>query len=150
MPNMKSVIENHNTNLLSNHTTVAARSCICRQKSECSLNNKCLSESLAYKATVSQTPSEISKCYYGTCEKTFKERYNNHAATFRNKSQQESTELFRHISELKGNTIQHQISWDIASRARLYNVSTRKCDLQSRTYIYETLEEFSVGCIHHK
>ena len=72
MRNMKSIILNHNVNLLSNHTTtVAACSCSCRQKLECLLNSKCLSESLVYKATISQTPSEINKCYYGTCEKTF-------------------------------------------------------------------------------
>ena len=87
MSNRKSVIQNHNANLLSNHiTTVVARSCSCREKLECPLNNECLSESLVDKAAVSQTPSEINKYYYGTCEKTFKERYNNHTATFRNKS----------------------------------------------------------------
>ena len=48
-------------------------------------------------------------------KKNFKERYNNHIATFRNKSKQKSTELSKHIWELKGNTIQHQTSWDIAS-----------------------------------
>ena len=53
---MKSVIQNHNANLLSNHATlVAAHSCSCPQKSEYPLNNECLSESLIYKATVSQT-----------------------------------------------------------------------------------------------
>ena len=76
MTNMKSVIQNHNANLLSKQTTlIAARSCSCRQKSECPLNNKCLSERLVYKAAVSQTPSQINKYYYRTCEKTFKERY---------------------------------------------------------------------------
>ena len=70
MPNMKSIIQNDNANLLSKHTTpVIARSCSCRQKSECPLNNKCLSESLVYKAAVLQTLSEINKYYYGTCEK---------------------------------------------------------------------------------
>ena len=70
---MKSVIQNHNTNLLSKQTTpVAARSCSCRQKSECPLNNECLSESLVYKAAVSQTLSQINNYYYGTYEKTFK------------------------------------------------------------------------------
>ena len=40
MPNMKSVIQNHNANLLSKYTTpVAARSCSCHQKSEYLLNN---------------------------------------------------------------------------------------------------------------
>ena len=44
MPKMKSVIQNHNANLLSKHTTpVTARSCSCRQKPECPLNNECLS-----------------------------------------------------------------------------------------------------------
>ena len=86
MPNMKSVIKNHNANLLSKHTTpVAAHRCSCRQKSECALKNKPLSESLVYKAAISQTPSQINKYYYGTCEKTFKKQYNNHTATFRNK-----------------------------------------------------------------
>ena len=114
MPNMKSVIQN-NTNLLSKHTTlVAAHSCSCCQKSVCPLNNECSSESLVFKAAVSQTPSQINKYYYGTCEKNFKERYNNHTATFTNKSKQKSTRLSKHIWDLKGNSIQHQISWDIA------------------------------------
>ena len=55
---MKSVIQNYNANLLSKQTTpVAACSCSCHQKLECQLNNECLSESLVYKAAVSQTPS---------------------------------------------------------------------------------------------
>ena len=64
MPNMKSVIQNHNANLLSNHTTpVAASSCSCRQKLECPFNIECLSESLVYKAAVSQTSSQINRYY---------------------------------------------------------------------------------------
>ena len=119
LPNMKCVIQNYNANLLWKDTTpVAGPICSCRQKSEWQLNNKCLSESLVYKAAVSQTPSQINKYYYGTCEKTFKERYNNHTATFRNKNKQKRTELSKHIWELKGNSIKHQIIWDIASRAR--------------------------------
>ena len=73
MPNMKSVIQNHNTNLQSKQTTpVAASSCSCRQKSECPLNNECLSENFVCKAAFSQTPLQINKYYYGTCEKTLK------------------------------------------------------------------------------
>ena len=110
--------------MLSKYTTpVAAHSYSSCQKSECLLNNKCLSERLVYKAAVPQAPSQINKYYYGTCEKTFKERYNNHTVTFRNKNKQKSTELSKHIWELKGNSIQHQMSWDITSRARPYNVT---------------------------
>ena len=89
MINMKSLIQNHNANLLSKHNNpVAVLSCSCQQKSECPLNNECLSENLLYKAAVSQTPSQISRYYYRTCEKTFEKRYSNHTATFRNKSKQ--------------------------------------------------------------
>ena len=73
---MKSVIQNHNANLLSDHTSPAtARSCNCRQKPKCPLKNKCLSESFVYKGAVSQSPSQINKHYYKTSEKTFKEWY---------------------------------------------------------------------------
>ena len=57
MPNMKCVIQNYNANFLCKDTTPVARPiCSCRQKSEYQLNNKCLSESLVYKAAVSQIP----------------------------------------------------------------------------------------------
>ena len=114
-------------NLLSNYTIpVAARSCSHRQKSECLLNNKYLSESLVYKVAVSQIPSQINKYYFGTCQKTFKERYDNHTATFRNNTNRKVQELSKYILELKGSSIQYHISWDIASRARLYSGRTRK------------------------
>ena len=121
MSTIKSFIQNHTTNLLSNHTTpVVARSCRCRQKSECPLNNECLSQSLVYKAAVSQTPSQINKLYYETCEKTFKERYNNHTlhlGIIAKRKVRNSLTLW----ELNRNSIQHQFSWDIALRAHSYN-----------------------------
>ena len=54
MPNMESVTQNYNPNLLSKGTTlVAVRSWSCCQKSECLLDNECLSESLILKAAAS-------------------------------------------------------------------------------------------------
>ena len=113
----------------------------------------CSSGSVVYKAALSQTPSEINKYYYGTCKKAFIERYNNHTATFRNKSKQKSTELSKHIWELKGNTIQHQIT-----RARPYNGSTMKCDLcltekltiakADPSSLLNTRDEFISKCRH--
>ena len=86
-------------------------------------------QSLVDKGAVSQTPSRISKYYYGTCEKTVKEQYNIHTATFRNKNKQKSTKLFKYIWKLKGSSTQYQINWDIAVRACPYNGCTGKCDL---------------------
>ena len=70
MPNMKSVFKI--ITLIQYQTSLRGRSNNCRQKSECPLNKEYLSESLVYKVAVSQTPSQINKYYYGTCEKLSK------------------------------------------------------------------------------
>ena len=58
--------------------------------------------------------TSITKDYYGTCEKSFKERYNNHTSSFRNKSRQKSTELSNYIWELKVNDENYTTDWLIA------------------------------------
>ena len=113
---------------------------------------------LVYKGAISQTRLEINKFYYRTCEKTFKERYNNHTTTFRNKSKQKSTELYKHIWELKENSFQDQITWDIASRTRPYNGWTRERDLcltekltiakSDSSSLLKTRDEFISKCSH--
>ena len=70
-----------------------------------------------------------TKNYYGTCEKSFKERYNNHTSSFKNKSRQESTELSNYIRELKENGEYYTINWLIAMKAHPYICRMRKCDL---------------------
>ena len=75
------------------------KTCSCRQKSDCPLNQNCLSECLVYNAVVN---TSTTKNYYGTCEKNFKERYNNHTSSFRN------------IRELKENGENYTIDWLIA------------------------------------
>ena len=76
--------------------------------------NEWSSESLVSKVAVLQTPSKISKYCYGNYKKTFKERYNNHTATFRNKSKQKSMKLSKPIWELTGSAIQYEINWNVA------------------------------------
>ena len=70
-----------------------------------------------YNASVDRLDTNETKDYYGTCEKNFKERFNNHTASFRNKSKEKSTEF------------QHNLEWCIASKARPYVCGSRKCDL---------------------
>ena len=87
-------------------------------KTRMPMDKKCLSGHLAYNASAT---NEI-KHYYGTCEKNFKERYNNHTvASFRNKNKEKSTEL--------SNYIWHNLKWCIASKACPYVCGSRKCDL---------------------
>ena len=126
MPNMASVIRNHNTSLLKNPTPTDIKECSCHQKTECPLNKKCLSGYLVYNALVDWLVTNKTKHYYGTCEKKFKERYNNHITSFRNKNKEKSTELSKYISELKDNNTQHNSKWCIASKAHPYIWGSRK------------------------
>ena len=64
-------------------------------------------------------------------KKKFKERYNNHTATFRNKSKEKNTELSKYIWELKNCNLNYDLKWSIACKAHPYTGGTRKCDLCS-------------------
>ena len=67
-----------------------------------------------------------TKHYYGTRDKNFKERYNSHTASFKNKAKEKSTEL---IWELKDNNIEYNLKWRIASKAHPHVCESRKCNL---------------------
>ena len=126
MPSMKNVIQKHNSKIMEDPKLTNNKTCSCRQKSDCPLNQNCLSECLVYNAVVNTSKT---KNYYGTCEKSFKERYKHHTASFRNKSRQKSTELSNYIWELKENGENYTIDWIIAMKAHPYICGTRKCDL---------------------
>ena len=50
------------------------------------LDKKCLSEYLVCSTLDERLDTNKTKHYYGTCEKNFKEGYNNHTTSFRNKN----------------------------------------------------------------
>ena len=61
------------------------------QNNTVSIGQKCLSGYLVYNALVDWLDTNKTKHYYGTCEKNFKERYNNHTTSFKNKNKEKST-----------------------------------------------------------
>ena len=64
---------------------------------------------LSSKVLDAMNGADITKSYYGTCEKSFKERYNNHTASFRNKNKEKSTELSKYIWELKNSSMNYDL-----------------------------------------
>ena len=82
MPSMKNVIRKHNSKTMENRKPTDSKSCNCRQKSDCPLNQNCLSECLVYNAVLN---TSTTKNYYGTSEKSFKEIYNNHTQSLKSK-----------------------------------------------------------------
>ena len=86
LQNISSIIQNHNTNLLKDPVASTAKECGCRQKPNCPLAEKCLSECLVYHAQIDRSDINQTKNYYGTCEKISKSVSTIITAYFRNKS----------------------------------------------------------------
>ena len=79
MLNAKSNISNHNRRVLNNKmTSINEKTCNCRAESKCSLDGKCLTTSIVYKAEITPTDTQETKEYIGITAGPFKERYNNH------------------------------------------------------------------------
>ena len=76
---MKSIINTHNKKIINPTKYNIARTCNCIRKHQCPLNEKCLTNYVLYKASI--TPNEENpktEIYYGVCETAFKCRYANH------------------------------------------------------------------------
>ena len=115
MPNLKNLIKQHNSKILSKDRDKIQGSCNCRIKECCPLNGKCLHQCMVYKAEVSTNTTY--KEYYGASEGEFKSRYNNHMQSFRNISHINDTELSKYLWTLKTNGTDYHLKWSIKSYA---------------------------------
>ena len=101
MPNIKSIINTHNKNILTLKET-QARKCNCLNNNECPLSNECQIKNIIYEAKITSTlPNYHPKIYYGTSEGTFKTRYANHKKSFKYEFYRTDTELSNEYWKLK-------------------------------------------------
>ena len=127
-PNTKTIIDQQNRKLLSItspspgestqplHTVrkkKTEKTCNCRNKDLCPLNQKCLQERVVYKATV-QTRLQF-KSYIGSRATTFKTRYNNHKQSFKHINHRNDTALSKFMWKLKEANTDFTLSWSIVS-----------------------------------
>ena len=117
MPSMNNVTRKHNSKIMKNPAPSTTKTCNCRRKTDCPMDGNCFSECLIYKASVSTT---ANKYYYGTCENTSKERFNNHNCSSRNKFREKNTELSKYVWKLKEKDINYFINWYIAMKSQKY------------------------------
>ena len=131
MPSLKNIIDGHNKNILVNSETANSdkqdRKCNCRNKESCPLEGKCLSKNVVYQAKV--TSNNQTETYVGLTESEFKTWYNNHKSTFNNSNRKNSTELSKHIWQLKENNSKFTIEWSILSHASPYSNNSKRCNL---------------------
>ena len=119
MPNVQNIIAGHNKKIhngnnsssntdhangngISSNNRKDMKTCNCRKPNECPMNGFCLSKSVIYRATVTtDEPNPNTETYIGLTKNEFKERYNGHKSTFNNSNKRNSTELSKHIWQLK-------------------------------------------------
>ena len=67
--------------------------------------------------------------YVGLTATDFKSRLANHKYFFKSKTKQNSTELSKHIWNLKERNLNYKIKWKILSHAPHYSNRTKRCNL---------------------
>lgn len=65
------------------------------------MGRNCLKESVVYQANVTTEDNNPTKTYMGLTENSFKIRYANHKASFNHSNKRHSTELSKHVWNLK-------------------------------------------------
>lgn len=128
MPNVKVIIEGNNKRKLRNdNQTKNEKKCSCPRNTTCPLKGECLTKDLIYQATV--TCDDKRETYVGLTATDFKTRYRNHKASFKAETKRNSTELSKHIWQLKDRKLNYEITWKLLYRAPHYTNVTKRCNL---------------------
>ena len=129
MQNVQRIIKSINQKVLSSEDVkkTPEKTCNCRKKEDCPLQNQCLTKTVVYKASVKTEQNTF--IYFGTAEGEFKTRFNNHSTSFKHEKNQHKTELSKKIWELKNSKEEYKISWEIAKKAFQYDGGRTRCDL---------------------
>ena len=132
MPSAASIIKSRNKNGFAKEGGQqgnVSKTCNCRKNNPCPMQGKCLTPSVIYKAEVKACDEDNSKLYIGLTELPFKSRYYSHQQSFRDAKQKYSTELFRHVWELKQKR-KEPIITSINGKAHSYENGTKRYDLR--------------------
>ena len=131
MQNVKSIINSHNTKITSNESIHPnLKTCNCRNKEICPLNNECLSTNIIYEATLkSEIHNDKEKKYIGLCNTTFKKRYSNHKKSFNTEKYKNSTALSTEYWKVKEQNGQPTVTWKVLRKSKAYSPESKNCQL---------------------
>ena len=156
---MSSVISARNAKLLAPPPALEEKTCSCPKNKSCPLGGNCLSESIVYKTTVTQVPSNKVNTYIGLTCNTFKKRLYSHKQSFK-KPENKQTSLSKHIRYLKAKKINYTLKWEQVDRAKAYSPVSGICALCTKEIFYITFKpginplnsksEMFANCRHKK
>ena len=93
-PNMVCIISSHNKQILNSNS--AEYGCICSNRDECPLENKCLIHRIVYRADITNNKTDEHKYYYGISDTSFKERYESYKTSFGHRSHLTSLDMSKY------------------------------------------------------
>ena len=119
---MKTIINNHNKNILRKKSSRNTSTCKCRDKEAYPLNGKCQIGEVVYEGTLSSNqPNYKEKKYFGIAEESFKRRLYNHNLSFRNEFYKSDVELSKELWQMKMKNYSPKITWKIIRKCLSYN-----------------------------
>ena len=130
-PNMKRILQNHNSKILNKRKEKLDKECSCprTRKNKCILQNKCLHKAIVYKASVLKT----GHYYIGVSEADFKHRHARHTYSFRHEKDKGSTTLSQKIWEIGENITpqnpEPKIKWEIIKHSHPRKPGDKTCQL---------------------
>ena len=102
--------------------------CNCRNKDNCPLPNSCQTKCIIYEANIDcDIGGYKQKCYLGSCETTFKDRFGNHKKSFNHLKHKNDTELSKEFWEIKKHNGTPKIAWKIIRICPSYNPNSKRC-----------------------
>ena len=125
MDNMTNIISSHNKEVTDSGSETNGKTCNCKNKSNCPLDNKCLTNKTVYKAEVETNDgiNELStKVYFGISGTELRSRYNNHIMSFRNRTPENDTELSKYIWSLKNQNKDFDIRCSVSKKSSGYSI----------------------------
>ena len=118
MENISDVIKKHNKKVLYSDQKKQQEGCNCRKKDQCPLQGKCLTTNVIYNAEVVSDQNTINKNHFGLTEGTFKQRYYKHNLSFRDRKYAHSTELSKHIWQMRDADQIANVNWSVVTTAK--------------------------------
>ena len=121
----------HNHKVLNNKPNeTGINNCNCRNKDTCPLPNSCQTKCIIYQANIDcDIAGYEQKCFLGSWETTFKDRFKNHKKSFKHVKHKNNTELSKGFWEIKKRNETPKITWKIIRICCSCNPNGKRCFL---------------------
>ena len=106
-----------------------SRECNCRNREECPLDNRCLTDNIVYEGTVVSHLDGAVKDYRGLCSTVWKDRWAVHNQHMNHRIHRTKCELAKYVWDLKEQNKTFTITWKILKKVygRMVGGACRLC-----------------------